>query len=373
MANERELEEIRSRLSIVELISAHTRLKKTGAKHKGLCPFHSEKSPSFTVDEERKLWHCFGCGEGGDMFSFVMKTENLGFGEAVEVLARRAGVELQPFSNASPDVRSQKERIIKLNKLASRYFSGILVNTKHGERFLKYLLDRGMPKEIIREYKLGAAPSGWSGLIDAVAKKSVTPEQLEEAGLAQRKENHFYDRFRERLIFPLTNVVGDIVGFAGRAMGDAQPKYLNSPQTALFDKGRILYNLDRARKCVEDGSIIITEGYFDVLSPVSVGIGNVVASMGTALTEHQCEMLRRYCSRVYLAYDADVAGEAASIRGIELLVERGLDIRVVRLPKGDDPDSLVRAGGAEAFRKQLAAAKDYFEYFLESGCARYDA
>ena len=333
---ESDVDKIRDRVDIVELITAHTRLKRSGARFSGLCPFHREKSPSFTVDPEKKLWHCFGCGEGGDIFTFVMKVENVEFPEAVQILARRAGVELTPFRD--------------------------------------YLEKRGLPDDLVRDYRLGAAPESWDGIIKAFAKKDIAPQDLEKAGLVVgRPGGRRFARFRNRLMFPLTNVVGEIVGFAGRAMGDDMPKYLNTPETVLFDKGRMLYNMDRAKKNIEDGALILVEGYMDVLGLVRVGIRNAVASMGTSLTAQQVDILRRYCGKIYLAYDSDIAGDAAAMRGINMLIDRGFDIRVVSLPQGQDPDDLCREGGADAFRERMAAAAGYFNHFLAHSMRKHGA
>ncbi len=364
MANDKDLELIRERTNIVDLISAHTRLKKTGARYKGLCPFHTDKAPSFTVDAERKLFHCFGCGVGGDVFTFVMQTENVDFAEAVQILAKRANVTLSEFKPGDGQKRKLKDRVLKVNELASKYFSKVLVSTRHGEKFLAYLEGRRIPKDEIASFKIGASMESWDGLLRTLAKKEVTEQEIAAAGLAIQGERGYYDRFRDRLMFPLFNVVGDIAGFAGRAYGDAMPKYLNTPENALFEKGKMLYALDRAKKNVGEFGIIMTEGYMDVISLHKVGIRSAVASMGTALTPMQVDLLRRYTDKVVLCYDSDIAGDKASMRGIELLVNRGLDIRVMSLPKGEDPDSIVREGGPEAFVKHLRIAADYFDFFL---------
>jgi DNA primase len=371
MATDKDLEQIRERTNLVSLVSAHTSLKKAGTRYKGRCPFHADKDPSFTVDEEKKLWHCFGCGVGGDMFTFVMQTENVGFGEAVEMLAKRAGITLTPSRPEERGRRNLKDKILKINDLASRYFFKVLISSKSGEKFLKYLEERKIPKDEIRSFKLGASQESWDALLNALCKKDFTPADVAQAGLAiARDSGGYYDRFRDRLIFPLFNVVGDIIGFAGRAYGDAMPKYLNTSETPLFDKGKMLYALDRAKKHVGEHGIIMTEGYMDVISLHKVGIRSAVASMGTALTQAQVDLLRRYTEKVTLCYDSDIAGDAASMRGIEMLVDRGVDIRVMSLPAGEDPDSIVREGGAEAFLERAAKASDYFSYFLEKSIAR---
>ncbi len=373
MATEKELETIRERTSIVDLVSAHTRLKRAGRRFKGLCPFHADKDPSFTVDEERKLWHCFGCGEGGDVFTFVMKAENTDFGEAVEILAKRTGVTLSSARPEDAGRRRAKDRILKINELAVRYFYKVLVSSKSGEKFLKYLEERRVPPEQIKAFRIGASLDSWDNLTKALVKKEFTTSEIVQAGLAISKDGRCYDRFRNRLMFPLFNVVGDPVGFAGRAFGDAMPKYLNTPETPLFDKGKMLYALDKAKKHAADSGIILCEGYMDVMALHRAGFDTAAASMGTALTQTQVDLVRRYTDRVVLSYDADIAGDSASMRGIEMLVTRGFDIKVVSLPKGDDPDSIITKGGPEAFGKHLENAFDYFDFFLEKTIERVGA
>lgn len=374
MASDTDLDKIRERIDMVELVSSQTRLKKAGARYKGLCVFHNEKTPSFTVDAERKLWHCFGCGEGGDMFSFVMKTENVEFQDAVRILANRAGVELEPFRGETSTRSRDRQVIQKINNYTAQYFVKVLRHETHGAPFRAYLEKRAMPGELVDAYGIGAATASWDALIRALGKKGISAEDIEKAGLAiVRDDGRAHVRFRNRLMFQLRNIVGEIVGFAGRKMNDEDygGKYVNTPETALFDKGKLLYNLDRAKKCVKDESLILVEGYMDVLGLVRAGIDNTVASMGTALTAHQCDMLRRYCARVYLSYDSDIAGDAAAVRGIELLIERGLDIRVVTMPQGQDPDDIVREGGPEAFQACLDNATDYFTYFLNRSMEKH--
>ncbi|MEW6203243.1 MAG: DNA primase [bacterium] len=372
MADAQELETIRMRLSLVEAASAHTQLKKSGVRHKGLCPFHTEKTPSFTIDEGKGLWHCFGCGEGGDIFTFMMKAENLTFGEAVERLARRAGVVLKPRREVSPEERSIRDRMLKANERAAKYYHKILLDSQESQRFLSYLERRQIGSGQIEEFLLGAAHDSWDDLAKTFVAEGFSAADLEKAGLVlSRDTGGHYDRFRGRLIFPLRNVTGDVVGFAGRAMGDETPKYINTPQSPVFDKGRLLYGLDHAKRHIVDSSLILTEGYTDVIALHRAGIRNAVASMGTALTEFQVEAVRRYCTSVFLAYDSDIAGDAATLRGIEMMIERGLDLRVVSLPAGKDPDSIVCEGGGGAFKLHLEQARRYFDYFTERAIAKH--
>lgn len=370
MATEQEKELVRERVSLVDLVSTYTSLKKNGNRYSGLCPFpsHNDKDPSFTVDDERKLFHCFGCGQGGDMFTFVMLMENVDFGTALEMLAKRANVTLTKKGGPQSSQRKkQKERVARINELATRYFFKVLTGTEHGAKFLDYLYERGVTKEQIREYKLGAAMDSWDGLIKALRRKGFSAAELATAGLAIHKSerNSHYDRFRNRLMFPLFNIFGEVIGFAGRAWGDDMPKYLNTPETPLFIKSKLLYGLHIARKNIEDNVIYLTEGYMDVIALHGAGIKNSVASMGTALTEDQVNMLSKYCGSVVLAYDSDFAGDRASMRGIEMLVEKGMGVSVVSLPEGEDPDSIVKAGGRAAFDEYVAKSADYFDFFIE--------
>ncbi len=372
MATEHEKELIRQRIDFAELVSAYTRLKKTGNRFMGVCPFHNDRGPSFSVDNEAKLFHCFGCKASGDLFTFVMKIENVEFGEAVELLAKRAGVTItRGFDSDGGEKSRQRDRVRKINEVAARYFYKVLTGTREGEAFQTYLEKRRVPPELARSFKLGASLESWDGLIRSLTKKGYELADMLAAGLVIRAENgRYYDRFRNRLIFPLTNVVGEIIGYAGRTLGADVAKYMNTPETVLFDKGRMLYALDKAKKHAESGGLILTEGYMDVIALHGAGVSNAVASMGTALTENQVDLLRRYTKKLHICYDSDFAGDNASMRGIELLVEKEFDVKVLTLPEGDDPDSVVARDGREGFVKFLEASEDYFDYFLRKTIAR---
>lgn len=373
MADEAELDLIRSRLSLAEIVTAHTRLKKSGASLKGLCPFHKEKTPSFTVNDERGLWYCFGCGQGGDIFTFVMKAENLDFADALERLARQAGVMLKPGRRTTPEQRSLKDRVLRINERACKIFRKILLEEPEGERFRSYLSERNISGDEIETFRIGAARDSWDSLLNQLTTEGFSAEDIEKAGLAIERESGggHYDRFRGRLMIPLTNVVGDVIGFGARTLGDEPPKYINTPQSPVFDKGKILYGLDLAKKNIENSSIILTEGYMDVIALHRDGIRNSVASMGTALTENQVHTLRRYCANVHLAYDSDFAGDAATLRGIEMLIEQGLNVRVVNMPEGKDPDDILKEGGTGLFRSMLEKSPGYFEHSIESSVGKH--
>ena len=373
LTRERLIEEVKEHNEIVAVISDYVQLKPQGRSYVGLCPFHGEKTPSFTVSREKQLYHCFGCGAGGDVLSFIMNIENLSFREALRLLAERANISL-PDEHLSPPQRQQKEeyeRLYQLNDLAARFYQKILLQTETGHRALAYLEARGISRQTAEQFRLGYAPAHWTGLVTFLRKKGISLHEAEKAGLVRGGGEGFYDRFRDRLLFPICNLRGRVIGFGGRILGEGQPKYLNSPETAVFQKSRSLYGLYQARDAIRrERRAMIVEGYLDVLQAHQQGITGVVASLGTALTADQVKMLKRYTGRVVIAYDSDVAGQAATVRGLDLLQEAGLEVRVAVLPPGEDPDSLLRKEGAEAFLSLVAKSVDLFtfklSYILES-------
>ena len=319
------VEEIKDRLDIVEVISAYVPLRKAGNLYKGLCPFHQEKTPSFVVYPDRGTWHCFGaCGIGGDVFSFVMKRDNLDFREALEVLAQKAGVELTPPSAARSQQDQTLDRLREINQAAAVWFHHQLRQTPQGQTARDYLAGRGFTDATLDKFLLGYAPDGWNGLLAYLQGKNYEPADLLAAGLVIEREqpepgrSPYFDRFRHRIMTPIRDLHGHVIGFGARALrSEQQPKYLNTPQTPLFEKSSVLYGLDAARRAIRPrGKAIIVEGYMDVLACHQAGEENVVASMGTALTETQIKQLRRYTSTIVLALDADAAGQAATLRGI---------------------------------------------------------
>ncbi len=358
MAGRDEIELIRERADMLEIVSRYVTLKRAGKNYIGSCPFHQDKTPSFTVNPDKKLFHCFGCNEGGDIFQFVMKIERIDFSEALARLAAQTGVSLRR-ERASP-----LQKLKELNERVCLYFQTNLVSPA-GQRAREYLKQRSFSKEIIERFRLGYALPRWD---DLVKRFSGEAEALEMLGLALRsKEGSFYDRFRDRLIFPIWSPAGDIIGFAGRALGEEEPKYLNISNTPLFEKGTVLYGLNFARHAARDSAtLIIVEGYTDVISMHQAGIENTVAGMGTALTLTQAQLLRRFASRVILAYDRDAAGRAATLRGLANLRNCDLDVSVALLPHEHDPDSFVRAHGHEAFLQILTRAIPFHEFYLQS-------
>ncbi|NLX35655.1 MAG: DNA primase [Chloroflexi bacterium] len=364
------VDEIKQRLDLVDVISAYTPLTKAGRNFKGLCPFHNEKTPSFIVFPETQTWHCFGaCGTGGDLFAFIMRRENVDFGEALRLLAERAGVQLAARDADSARQRDEVERLREVNQAAAEHLNHVLLETPAGAPGRDYLARRGVRPETIGAFQLGYAPDEWQALHDHLRHKGYGDDDLLAAGLLSESDSgRLYDRFRGRVIFPIRDIRGRVLGFGGRVLGDGVPKYLNTPQTPLFDKGAILYGIDLAREAIrEQQRAVIVEGYMDVIVPYQEGIRNVVAVMGTALSEAHINVLKRLTHTLILALDADAAGLAAVERGTEtarralprrvvpiiqpsglIRYEEQLDaeIRIMTLPDGLDPDELVLADRA---------------------------
>lgn len=370
---EEDIVELRERSDIVEVISGQTQLKRAGQTFKGLCPFHQEKSPSFTVDPSKRLYHCFGCGAGGDVFTFLIATEGLSFSEAAERLATRLGMTLRTESGAAPASGGVRRRLLDANKMAADYFADLLNTSPTAEAARRYVESRGFSREDAKAWGLGFAPSGWDVLYRRLLAAKFTPEQIVDAGLALVTEGGEHrDRFRGRLIFPTMDLAGDVVGFGARALGDEQPKYLNSPETVLYHKGRLLYGLDKAkRQMVSADQAVVTEGYTDVIALHKVGVATAVATNGTALGEEHFKIIRRFCSRVILAFDADAAGSFASERGFGLDEKVGLQVLVALLPPGKDPADVAIGEGAEAVQAILAGAVPLMAFMLESELARH--
>ncbi len=364
-------EEIRQRIGLVDLVSVHVSLKKAGRYYKGLCPFHQEKTPSFHVDPERGLFHCFGCGVGGDAFDFLMRTANMTFTEAVHELARRAGVEIDTTPGAAAR-SSEREALHRVLDAARAHYQEMLA--RRGGRAKEYMSRRGLDDEAAARFGLGFAPPGWDGLLAALGAKRYPAELLEQAGLAvARPGGGHYDVFRDRLIFPIVDLHDRTVAFGGRTLGDDQPTYLNSRESPVFTKGRMLYALSLARDAIREcGEALVVEGYMDAITCHQFGFRNAVASLGTALTSDQIALLRRFAPRVVLVYDADAAGEAAAERGLALCEEAELAARAAVLPAGEDPDGLIRRYGPEALDRTVRAAVPMFEYRIAQAEKRHN-
>ena len=359
------IEKIKEQNDIVDIISENVRLKKAGRNFTGLCPFHNDKSPSFSVSPEKQIYKCFSCGEAGNVITFVMKYKKLTFQEAVKHLADKAGIPLEIGGHENSKASKKRDLLFKVNVEAARYFFANLQKTKMAK---DYFLRRGIKEEVIKRFGLGYAFDSWHGLINYLRNKGFRDDLLLEAGLILKSEKsgNTYDRFRNRVIFPVFDVRGRVIGFGGRVLDDSKPKYLNSPETMVFQKGTNLYGLNFAIKNkLEEDYIIIVEGYMDLISLHQHGITNTVASLGTALTVNQARLLKRYVSKVIISYDADVAGQTATLRGLEILRNTGFDVKVLKVPQGKDPDEFVRNNGKEAFLKLVKNALPLIEYRIK--------
>ncbi|MFH1724620.1 MAG: DNA primase [Elusimicrobiota bacterium] len=358
---EASVEDIRDRTDIVELVREYVPgLKAAGRNHKACCPFHQEKTPSFMVNPERQIFHCFGCQTGGDVFAFVMKLEGLSFPEAVTKLGERVGVRVAPVERALSPADKDRLRVRKVLESAREYYHGLLKKLPEAAAARRYLAERGLDEETIGRFRLGFAPRA-GGLLAAAGRKGYEPETLQKAGLAAQREGQgsYRDYFWARVLFPILNAKGETVGFGARLMGDGEPKYLNSPDTAVFSKGRVLYGLHDALPTLRKRrECLLLEGYMDVLAAYQFGFTNACAPLGTAVTEDHVALLKRYVDRITIVFDPDAAGAAAALRGAELALEKGLAVAIATLPEGLDPDELLHKRGVEAFKAALEAAED---------------
>ncbi len=372
-----QIDEVRAAADIVKIVGDYVKLRKAGVNLMGLCPFHSEKTPSFAVHPVKQIFHCFGCGVGGDVFKFVMLVENLPFPEALRRVAEKVGITLRETMDGGALEAGAQERaaLYKIHEVAAKFFAGQLGATVEGRAARGYLADRGLSDAVVGRFRLGYAPSEGTALTRHLTTAGFSVELLERSGLVLRDaegKRHF-DRFRRRIIFPVANESGKVVAFAGRALGDDQPKYLNSPETPIYIKGRVLYHLDGAGSATRKLEYaILVEGYMDCISVVASGIENVVASCGTNLTESQTRLLARYSRRVVVNFDPDSAGVAATERSLGLLLEEGFEPKVLALPGGLDPDAFIKQNGASAYRERLQAAPSYLDYLTERAVTQHD-
>jgi len=365
------IEELRERSSIVDVVSQYVTLKKTGKNFVGLCPFHSEKTPSFTVSEEKEIFHCFGCGAGGNVFSFLMKIEGRSFPEIVRDLAEKEGVELPDGKSSGMmgrggDPRDErKDALYNLYDNASSLYSRLLMKSPEGAQARNYFKSRGIGSDIAKKWLLGYGGKGWSAFSGTLTSEKVR-EEAREAGLViKSKKGSYYDRFRERLIFPICDMRGKVVAFGGRIVEGDGPKYVNSPESPVYTKGDVLYGLNIARNDIRSGGeAVLVEGYMDLLALYRYGIKNVVASLGTALTRAQALLLKRFCSKVVLLFDSDSAGIKAALRAVEVLLGCGLSPSVVTLPAGEDPDSFVNEKGEAALREKIGSPIPAIDFVL---------
>ncbi len=359
---------VKQQADIVRVVGEYVRLKKSGQNFSGLCPFHSEKTPSFAVHPVKQIYHCFGCGVGGDVFKFVMEMEKISFPEAIRAVAEKCGIAVPQARERSPEERrenQQRTSLVEMHREAAAFFAQQLNGTPEGRAAKAYLLDRGLDSEAMARFGIGFAPSGGEALLRVMKQKH--PEKvLEVSGLFSRDQSErLYDRFRRRVMFPIANESGKIVAFGGRALGDDLPKYLNSPETPIYSKSNILYHLDRAKESLRQRDFaVLVEGYMDAIAVAIAGVSNVVASCGTSLTEPQVKLLNRFTRRIVVNYDPDTAGQAATERSLSILLEQGVEVRVLALPGGKDPDSFIRAEGAAAYTKLLNEAPPYVDYLI---------
>jgi DNA primase len=368
---------VKQQADIVRLVGDYVRLKKSGQNFLGLCPFHSEKTPSFAVHPVKQIYHCFGCGAGGDVFKFIQEIERVSFPEAWRLVADNAGVRLPERRPRTPEeARSTRLRtaLTKLHEQAARFYQEQLHITKEGKLARAYLNDRGLSDEVIETFGLGYAPGTGDALLRRLREAGAAKEALEASGLVNRDERGtLYDRFRRRILFPIASESGRIVAFGGRAMGDDTPKYLNSPETPIYQKSRVLYNLHRAKEAVRRNNYaVLVEGYLDCIGVHTAGVENVVASCGTSLTDIQVRLLGRSARNVVVSFDPDAAGVAATERSLNLLLEQGFQVRVLALPPGTDPDLFVREQGAAAYREKLKQSQPYLDYLVERARGQHD-
>lgn len=364
------LQELIERNDIVDVVSGYVRLtKRTGSNQFGLCPFHSEKTPSFSVSADRQIYHCFGCGKGGGVINFIMEIENLNFPEAVDFLAKRVGMTVPEQEN---DRESQKRRrMLDLNRDAARFFHSCL-SKPEGESARQYMQRRRLSPAIAKRFGLGCAPDSWDGLLKEMRSLGYSEKELFDAGLVRAGKNGgFYDTFRNRLMFPVIDVRGDVIGFSGRILGDGEPKYMNSPETLVFNKSRNLFALNLAKKS-KSGYIILAEGNIDVVMMHQAGFDSAVASLGTSLTPEQARLISRYTNEVVIAYDSDGAGQKASQRAIGLLEKLDVKVKVLSISGAKDPDEYIKAKGADAFRNLIEKSENHIDFRLQAVTSKYD-
>ena len=372
------LERIRAASDIVDVIGAYLPLKKAGANFTALCPFHKEKTPSFNVNPHKQIFHCFGCHKGGDVFTFVKEYENIGFVDAVRRLAERAKIPLEFENNpAAQESRHLKDQLLEIHEKITQRWQNCLLNEAAGQTARDYLAKRGVPADAIKLFRLGAAPELWDDTVNWAKSKNYELPLVEKAGLIIRKEEtgNYYDRFRGRLMFPICDEQGRVVGFSGRVLsGDEKTaKYVNSPETPIFTKSKIFFGLDKSKRAILDaGHAIICEGQLDLIACFTAGVQNVVAPQGTAFTDQHARIIKRYVNEVVLCFDSDEAGQNAAVRSLDHLLASGLAVRVAVVPAPHDPDSFIKSFGGEKFRELVQNAEGFFDYYLNRLCAQND-
>ncbi|MDP3964736.1 MAG: DNA primase [bacterium] len=361
-----QVEEIKNRLDIVEVVQEYLQLTRAGTNHRALCPFHGEKTPSFMVSQDKQIWHCFGCGEGGDVLSFIMKIEGVEFPEALRLLATKAGVQLEV---RNPELANKKTGLLEIHRLAAAYFHKILLDSSQAEQARAYLLKRNISETTIDQFQLGYSVDSWDALLNFLKKKGYDEDVIFDAGLSVKKDRGegSYDRFRGRLMFPLADAHGQVVGFSGRTLkpDEKTAKYVNTPQTAIYNKSALLYTLHKAKSVIQKTKLaVVVEGQMDALASHQAGVENVVASGGTALTQEQVKLIKRYCSTVAFAFDMDPAGAEAVKRGLEVAWQYELETKVIVLPFGKDPDECIQQD-SEAWKKAISEARPFLDYYFD--------
>ncbi|HXO04391.1 MAG TPA: DNA primase, partial [Candidatus Sulfotelmatobacter sp.] len=359
---------VKQQADVVRVIGEYVRLKKSGQNFTGLCPFHQEKTPSFAVHPVKQIYHCFGCGAGGDVFKFVMELEKCTFPEAIRTVAEKCGIAIPKPRERSPEERRENQQrsvLVELHREGAAFFTRQLHESPEGKVAFAYLEDRGLNREATMKFGLGYAPSSGDSLLRFL-KQKYSENLLEVSGLLSRDPSgRFFDRFRRRIMFPISNEAAKVIAFGGRAMGDDMPKYLNSPETPIYSKSNVLYHLDRAKEALRQNDFgVLVEGYMDAIAVARAGIANVIASCGTSLAEPQIKLLGRFTRRVVVNYDPDTAGHAATERSLILLLEKEFDVRVLALPGGADPDKFLKEHGADAYKKLLTQAPPYLDYLI---------
>lgn len=367
------IEEVKSRCDIVSVISDYMNVQPSGSNYKGLCPFHGEKTPSFYINTAKQIYKCFGCQEGGDVINFVMKIENLEFMDAVKLLANKCGIEINTNINEEARLKIEKSKKYQdIHVEAARFYFSSLISSKNPG--YQYLRNRGLDDQTIKKFGLGFATNSWHGLLDHLQYKTYSKEELVECGLVaiSKDGKKTYDKFRNRIMFPIFDYRGNVIGFGGRVLDDSLPKYLNSPDTLIFNKRQNLYGLNFARKNIINRTIILVEGYMDLISLHQYGIKNVVATLGTALTEQQGHLIKRYADTVIISYDSDDAGIKATLRAIEILTKLGINTKILNLKQAKDPDEFIRKYGLAEFNKAVEASTNYIKYRIDNIKQNFD-
>ncbi|PIQ92059.1 MAG: DNA primase [Parcubacteria group bacterium CG11_big_fil_rev_8_21_14_0_20_39_14] len=380
------IEEIKSKLDIVDVVSNYVRLQKTGANYRALCPFHSEKNPSFFVSPARQIWHCFSCGKGGDIFGFIKEIENVEFGDALKILAQRAGVELKSQDPGYARWRTERQKLLEICELSARFFEKQLQSSQKGQEAKEYLLSRKISEDSIENWRLGYAPNTWNGLTDFLGERGYRNEEIVKAGLAVQKEisntQHppsniqIYDRFRGRIMFPVFDLNSQVIGFGGRIFEQTPEeiaKYINTPATLIYNKSQILYGLNEAKMEIrKENKCVLVEGYTDVIMSHQVGVKFVVATSGTALTQEQLKILKRYSDELFTCFDMDIAGDSATKRGVNLAQAEGFNIKVVTLSQKSDPADFISSQGGDDWVKAIEGAKSFLDFCFESAFSKFD-